>query len=310
MTFAQNEEIAEGVGTAPGPAPITLGVPALDGLILMGTAQNSNDPTATVNDVFTLDPVSGDAVSVLSQVNTWGMTADLANSRMLFTRSSGLTPPPGLIGGGDELFEVPFAGGTPTSLGRITDSAGEGFRVDGLAISGGVLYGSHAGGTTNGLYEIDWGTLQVTLMGSFSNSISGIDADPDTGIIYGVDDSGGALVSISTAGAVTPVEPYPGGYSDIDGLAVGGGIAYLVSDEAGLIPVYDLVAGSYGSPLLSPFTASDVFSAAGIAEGDAPPDDGGSDDGGGGGVPATTGIGIALLVILLGGGGAYFLRRK
>jgi hypothetical protein len=95
--------------------------------------------------------------------------------------------------------------------------------------------------------------------------------------------------------------------TDIDGIAVGGGIAYLVTDEAGTIPVYDLVAGSYGTPLTSPFTTADVFSAAAIAVGGGGQDDGGSDDGG---VPATTGVGIALLVLLLGGGGAYFLRRK
>jgi len=314
MTFAQINEVAEGTGVAPGPSPITLGVPALDGLIFMGTSTNVNLPTGTVNDVYTLDPVSGNATSVLSGVGVWGATADPANSRMLFTRASGLTPPTGQIGGGDELFEVPYGGGAPTSLGRITTTAG-GFRVDGLAVSGGILYGYNAGGgAENGLWSIDWGTLEATLVGANTASISGIDADPDTGIIYGVNDSTGQLVSLSTAGVVSNVVAYPAGFSDIDGLAVGGGIAYLIADEGGLVPVYDLVAGSYLDPMLSPFTAADTFSGAGVAAGgggdDGGTDDGGTDDGGGGGVPATTGIGIALMVILLGGGGAYFLRRK
>jgi hypothetical protein len=300
MTFAEPaEDASANVDDGTGPVPITMGVPQLDGLLFIGTSRNSSDPTNTLNDVFTVDPVSDSAVSVLTGVQTWGATADPANSRVLFTRSSGTAS-------GDELFEVPYAGGTPTSVGIIT-MGGSGFRIDGLAISGGVLYGSYAGGSLNGLYEIDWGTLEATLVGSYSDSISGIDADPDTGIIYGVNDTIGAIVTIDTAGVTTFLDFYPAGLGDIDGIAVGGGIAYLVTDEAGDIPVYDLAAGSYGTPLTSPFTAADTFSAAAIAVGGGGTDDGGSDDGG---VPATTGIGLALLVILLGGGGAYFLRRK
>ncbi len=113
----------------------------------------------------------------------WGATADFANERILFTCASGLTPPVGEIGGGDELFAVPFSGGAPTSLGRITSPNG-GFRVDGLAISGGVLYGANAGaGVDNGFYSIDTTTLVVTQIARYADSISGIDADPDTGII-------------------------------------------------------------------------------------------------------------------------------
>lgn len=304
MTFAEEPLEDVSAGTDPGapPAPITQGVPDLNGLLFVGTSQNSTNPAGTLNDVFTVDPVSDTATSILSGVGVWGATADVANQRILFTRSDGSAY-------GCELFEVPYAGGAPTSLGIITDSGGAGFRIDGLAISGGTLYGSYAGGSANGIYSIDWGTLQATLLGSYSDSISGLDADPDTGTIYGVDDTIGALVTVSTTGTVTFVAAYPSGYSDIDGIAVGNGIAYLVTDEAQAIQVYDLVAGSYLAPLTSPFTASDVFSAAAIAVGGGG-DDGGTDDGGGGGVPATTGIGIALMVILLGGGGAYFLRRK
>jgi hypothetical protein len=305
MTFAQVDELAEGPSDAPGPIPITTAVPNIEGLLIIGTASNVNDPSGTANMVYTVNPADDTSAAVLAAVQWWGATADVANSRVLFTRASGLTPPSGMIGGGDDLYEIPFAGGDPVLLGRITDAAGDGFRVDGLAVSGGVLYGANAGGgTQNGLYTIDWGTLQVTVAGTYSNSISGIDADPDTGTIYGVNDSTGQLVTLSSTGTITPVTGYPAGLSDIDGIACGGGNCYLVEDEPGNIEVYSIAGGSYGAPLTNPFTSADTFSAAAIAAG------GGGGDDGGGDVPATTGIGIALLVVLLGGGGAYFLRRK
>ena len=209
---------------------------------------------------FSVDPGTDSSNSILSATQVWGATADPANSRVLFTVASGLTPPTGTIGGGDHLFEVPYAGGVPTLVGRITTAAG-GFRVDGLAVSCGNLYGYNAGaGVDNGFYSIDLTTLVASPIALLPDSISGIDADPDTGAIYGTNDTTAQLVRISSAGQVTNVAPYPVGLVDIDGLAVGGGFAYLVTDEAGAIAVYDLGAGAYVTPLTSPFTAADVFS--------------------------------------------------
>ena len=57
--------------------------------------------------------------------------------------------------------------------------------------------------------------------------------------------------------------PYPAGRTDIDGLAVGNGVAYLVEDEAGnTIHPYDLNAGAYLPSLLSPMQTSEIFSGA------------------------------------------------
>ncbi len=247
-----------------GVVAIERGVPALDGLLFVGTCTNINDPAATANDVFTVDPAMDVSTSVLSGVQVWGATADIANERVLFTRASGLVPPDGEIGGGDELFAVPFSGGAPVSLGRITSPAG-GFRVDGLAISGGVLYGVNAGaGPGNGLYSIDQTTLVVTEIALFVDSIGGLDADPDTGIIYGVNDTTGQLVTIATDGTITNVIAYPAGFTDVDGLAVGGGFAYLVTDEGGTFAVYDIGGGTFGTPLTSPFAAADTFSGAAV----------------------------------------------
>jgi hypothetical protein len=259
---ADESAVAATPGAGWGSVPTLQGVPALNGLLFVGTATNVNDPAATLNDVFTVDPVADTSATALMGVQVWGATADYANQRVLFTRASGLTPPAGQIGGGDELFAVPFSGGAPVSLGRITDPLG-GFRVDGLAISGGVLYAVNAGATAqNGFYSIDLGTLEATEIALFADSIGGLDADPDTGVIYGSDDTTGMLVTISTSGTISNVAAYPGGFVDIDGVAVGGGLVYLVTDEAGTFPVYDIGAASYSTSLTSPFTSADTFSGA------------------------------------------------
>lgn len=267
------DELAEARGAVivPGPGSLPEAFPVLSDVLFMGTSTNTNNPAGTVNDIFVVDPVTSTATSGATGVGVWGATSDQAGQRVLFTRASGLTPPAGQIGGGDELMAVPFGGGDPVSLGRIT-IGGEGFRIDGLAISGGVLYGVNAGGgTQNGFYSIDWSTLVATQIAVYSDSISGIDADPSTGIIYGVNDSTGQLVTISTSGVISALAAYPAGETDIDGIGVGGGKAYLVTDEPGSVAVYDIASGTYDPPLTSPFTSSDTFSGAAFVEQPAQP---------------------------------------
>jgi len=265
---AQEDEAAAAteIVEAPGPAdPIPLGAPPIEGLLFVGTSTNTNVPSDTLNDIFTVDPNTDSANAIVSSVQVWGATADPTNQRVLFTRASGLPPAIGQIGGGDELMEIPYAGGGPSVIGRIT-LAGEGLRVDGLALSGGVLYGFNAGnGADNGFYTIDMGTLEATLVAANPDSISGLDADPDTGIIYGVNDTSGQLVTIASDGTVSNVAAYPAGIGDIDGLAVGNGFAYLVTDESQPISVYDLNTGVYVSDLTSPFVQADTFSGAAYA---------------------------------------------
>lgn len=143
---------------------------------------------------------------------------------------------------------------------------GEGFRIDGLAMSGGVLYGVNAGaGPGNGFYTISLTTLVATPVALFLDSISGLDADPATGIIYGTNDTTGQLVTITTAGVITNLAAYPAGVADVDGLAVGNGFAYLVTDEAGTFPVYDIGGAVFVASLTSPFTAADTFSGGALA---------------------------------------------
>jgi hypothetical protein len=105
----------------------------------------------------------------------------------------------------------------------------------------------------------------ATLVIPSTDSISGIDADPATGTIYGVDDTLGSLVQIDIgAGTITPVVAYPdASEDDIDGLAVGNNRAYLIPDDnaPGLIYVYNLQTATFETPLTAPWGATaDTFS--------------------------------------------------
>ncbi len=296
--FAQADESATAgeISDSPGSRDITSGVGSLEGLLFIGTSQNSSDPTATLNDVFTVDPATDISASILSQVQVWGATADIANARVLFTRSDG-------VNFGNELFEIPCAGGTPTSLGTITIT-GAPLRIDGLAFSGGLLYGVQAGGGgANGLYEISLADLSATFIAPYGDSISGIDADVD-GIIYGVNDSTGNLVTLGTDGTITNVAAYPAGLTDIDGIAVSGGFAYLVTDESQPISVYDLINDVYVADLTSPFTSADVFSGAALCP--LVDDDPNFDIE----IPTVSRWGLALLATALLGISLYLLRRR
>jgi len=109
--------------------------------------------------------------------------------------------------------------------------------------------------------------LLVDLPGS---EISGIAYDPVSTTLYGVDDASAQLVSIdTTTGVLTPIAAYPGGVTDIDGLAYGEGRFYLVPDDptSGGILVYDLGTASYLDPLPAPWMNPDTFSGAAFVPG-------------------------------------------
>ncbi len=287
------------------------------GQIITGTSINAS---GTSNDVFEIDVTTDMATSLFNQA-VWGATYDAANGRVLFTSDTpgpspsgpptgneDAAPPEGGIVGGAHLFEYLPTEGTTTYLGDIVDGGGTPFRIDGLAISGGVLYGSRAAALADGIYEIDMGTLVATLALALTDSISGIDADPDTGIIYGVNDSAGQLVSIDVGGGVvTDVAAYPdGAETDLDGLAVGGGKAYMIPDDnaPGLIYVYDIASGTFDTPLTAPWGATaDIFSGGAFVFSSEPPEPIVN-------VPTLNGIGLVLLIALLAAASIMLIRRR
>ncbi len=141
----------------------------------------------------------------------------------------------------------------------------------GLAWANGGLYSSR-NIANEAIYSIDLTTQVATVLFDYADAdydFGGLAYNPDDGLFYGTNDdatpNGSGLYSIDAfgGGAITLVTPYPAGETDIDGLAVGNGVAYLVEDEAGMsIHPYDLVGGAYLPDLMSPMQTSEVFSGA------------------------------------------------
>jgi len=278
--------------------------------LITGVSLNS---VGTNDDVFDIDPATDVATSILNLIPVWGATYDAANERVLFTTDGDSAPivadedlleTEGTVGGSPMLAYDP-ATGTTSFVGNVMDVAGAEFRIDGLAISNGVLYGSRAANATDGIFSIDMGTLVATMVIPLTDSISGIDADPETGTIYGVNDTTGMVVTIDPgAGTVTPFAAYPDpNETDLDGIAVGNGKAYLIPDDSdpGLIYVLDLATVTYDTPLTAPWGGADnIFSggalivvAPSVLE-----------------VPTLGYAGLALLALLLAGAMIGVHRRR
>lgn len=199
------------------------------------------------------DPLFGDAADV------WGLGTD---GSTLY------------IASGSTYLTYGLQDGTgPTEIGSFTSSVdGALLSMVGMAYGNGTLYGSRSTNSTanpEGIYAIDPATGVSTLalaVDSAGYDFGGIDFDPAGGLMYGVSDDADnrGLYSIDLGdGLITKIADYPAGETDIDGLAIGGGIAYLVEDEAGdTIHRYDLNAGTYLAPLTSPFTETAIFSGA------------------------------------------------
>lgn len=223
--------------------------------LFAGTALNS---VGTSNSTYEINVYDNISATIFSGRAVWGATYDAVNDRVLFTSDGGI--------GGDHLYQWNPDGGAPTLVGTITiTDTGIPLRIDGLAISNGVLYGSRAGGGPDGIYLINSNSLTATLILTTTDSISGIDADPNTGTIYGVNDTINEVVEIDvTGGMITPVVSYPDpAETDIDGLAIGpNGLAYLIPDDPspGLIYVYNLNTGSFETSLTAPWVGTDTFS--------------------------------------------------
>ncbi len=283
--FSQNpEDQSQRLVNSLPTTPFGGAIPDFSGTLFVGTATNSSGIGGTANDVFSVDTNANSSNSIIAGEQAWGATADPANSRVLYSQSDGSCF-------GCRLMSVPYTGGSTSILGNIT-LAGADFRIDGLAISGGVLYGSNADAANNGIYSIDINTLAATLIIPTVDSISGIDADPDTGNIYGVNDSTAQLVIIDPVGlTINNVAAYPAGFLDIDGLAIGGGNAYLITDESQDINVYNFTSGTYTGVLTSPFLNSDTFSAGAFAASSAlaPPVP----------VPTLNGLSVMFLILLM-----------
>ncbi|MEM9557431.1 MAG: hypothetical protein AAGC60_24445 [Acidobacteriota bacterium] len=297
----QAEEQGPGIGEPQPVLPQSVGIAGVMDDLFAGTGAFGG---GFANPAFTIDVETDTSTQVFTGLPVWGAAYEAAGDRVLFT-SSGVDP----VDGAD-LYEYSVSGGgAPTLLGSIT-LGGTSLRIDGLAISGGVLYGVQqfdSGTSVAGLFSIDPTTREATfLVGVTSGAISGIGADADTGIIYGADDTAGQIVTIDPVGGSTNFAPYPAAETDLDGLAAGGGKIYLVPDDntPGEIFPFDIASMTYDPSLTAPWGATaDTFSGAaflGAPEPEVPVIE----------IPTLSALGMLGLVLLLGLSAAFLLRRR
>ncbi|MCW8960481.1 MAG: hypothetical protein OQK29_02890, partial [Ignavibacteriaceae bacterium] len=185
----------------------------------------------------------------------WGAAYDNVNDKIYFNS-------------GTILYEYEVSSGIVTELGTITDPGGAAQSMVSLAFYDGILYGTK-NIANEAVYEINTTTYVATVVIDYTDAdfdFGGLAIDPNTGEFYGTNDDtspyGSGLFRINMDGTGTLITAYPSGQTDIDGLAVSdNGIAYLVIDEPGDIFVYDLIGGTYLTPLANPWTSAETFSA-------------------------------------------------
>ena len=241
--------------------------PAAEAALLVG---NDTSAGGGVTNAWSVD-VGTSASTVLwgdSNPGVWGMTINPATDTVY-------------VADGSQLYAGPVSpGSNPGLLGTIRDVAGAEIAVVSLTWANGSLYTSR-NIANEAIYHIDVPTRVASVVLDYTDAdydFGGLGYNPADGLFYGVNDTvapfGSGLYSIDVfgGGAITLVTAYPAGETDIDGLAIGDNIAYLVEDEAGdTIHRYDLIAGAYLTPLTSPMVSSETFSGAAWLAGDAPP---------------------------------------
>lgn len=221
--------------------------------LIVGTDDSAN-PT-----IFHINVSNSDATPLYvgSEAIAWGMAYDHDTNTLYWNN-------------GSTLFSSPFSMGglTPTSLGTMMFN-GASVNFVGLGYRNGKLLGTR-NIATEAVYEIDPGTLQAVQLYLHPSAFDfgGLDVDMTTTLLYGLNDAGGAgqgtgLYEIDVnAQSETFRAPYPAGETDIDGLACYNGLAYYVIDQPGFFYIYDIASGNQVGTLDSPWTGSEIFSAA------------------------------------------------
>jgi uncharacterized repeat protein (TIGR01451 family) len=202
---------------------------------------------------FRIDVGANSSVQAFTGAQLWGSAYDEANDRVLFNA-------------GSQLFEWPV-GGAPNLLGTITDAGMTALNMTGLAFGNGTLYACR-NIANEAIYAVDLNTLVATVFIDYDDAsfdCGGLAFNPADGMLYMTNDDttplGNGLFRMNMDGSGTLITPYPAGQTDIDGLAIGDGRAYFVIDEPGDIHVWDFGLAAFQTPLTSPFTTSETFSA-------------------------------------------------
>lgn len=208
---------------------------------------------------FAIDPATAAATPLFQEPGVWAAAYDPNNERILFAD-------------GTRLYQWPLDG-SPSSIGLIRSSVTSAtLSIGGLAYISDTLVASRYLGSKadpEGIYAIDPETAVATLYTTFQPGadkvdLGGLEADPDTGTLYGLNDDADlrGFVRVGGEGEIEVLVPYPEGEDDIDGLAIGDGIAYLVTDEPGDIYTIDLATLTYTQPITAPWVSPTLFSGA------------------------------------------------
>ncbi|MCB1642864.1 MAG: DUF11 domain-containing protein, partial [Xanthomonadales bacterium] len=202
---------------------------------------------------FRIDVLTDMSTQAFTGAQVWGAAYDPGNDRLLFNN-------------GTTLMEWPI-GGAVNTLGTITDPGAMALSMTGLAFGNGTLYACR-NIANEAIYAVDLGTLIATVFIDFDDAsfdCGGLAFNPDDGALYMTNDDvtplGSGLYRMNMDGSGTLITPYPAGQTDIDGLAIGDGRAYLIIDEPGNQFVYDFALAAYQTPLTSPFASAETFSA-------------------------------------------------
>jgi CubicO group peptidase (beta-lactamase class C family) len=172
----------------------------------------------------------------------------------------------------DGLYSVPYNGGVSTLIGYFH---GDTSTIFGLAFHepSSTLYGCNNGG----IYVIDTSDAESTLFFNppGTNELSGIEVDKWTSKFYICDDNGSGVdgpgvyeLNLNNMNYFSVLAPYPSSLSDVDGLAVNNGFAYLVEDGNLLgdrIHEVDLSSGFVTRTFIPPFAAGGANSAGAFA---------------------------------------------
>ncbi|KXK17337.1 MAG: PEP-CTERM sorting domain-containing protein [Fimbriimonadaceae bacterium] len=222
-----------------------------------------NDQSGTAT-IWMIDVSNGNATALYSSSTSngkpWGMAADNVNNVLYWNNGSNLywSSYASLLSGNPTINSVGMTFGTST-----VNFVGLGFNP-----STGKLLGTR-NISTEAVYEIDPGTGAASLLYAYSSTFDFGGLDFDGGNLYGLSDSGTrGLYSIDYVnGSESFIVGYPSNETDIDGLAVGGGKAYFVTDQPGAFYVYNLSTNTFEDFIPSPFTGSATFSAGAWAPG-------------------------------------------
>jgi hypothetical protein len=205
---------------------------------------------------YLVEPDTGVNHPLFDGFEIWGAAYDPDAERLFFVD-------------GVNLYQWSLADSVLKLLGIIRNSDLTALSMVGLAYGDGTLYGIRnitSASDPEGLYAINTDTLIATLVTTFGTSpnmfdMAGLDYDLDTGKLYATNDNPATrgLVELGLTGVITPIAPYPEGQTDLDGLAIGDGRAYLIPDDPGFIYVYDFATMTYTTPISNPWTTEEIF---------------------------------------------------